>query len=67
MNPLLTLNVDQANYYLRSGRATREQAQQFCQCWNETKVSTGCHLSGATIDGISYPIIVCLPLPSDED
>ena len=37
------LTYEQANYMLRSGRATIEDAQRFCEVWNKTKCSTEAH------------------------
>lgn len=43
---LTGLKLDDANYYLRMGRATREDAEQYVAMWNQP----GHRLTRATLD-----------------
>jgi len=60
LNPLLTLTPDQAQYYLRTGRAGIADAVEYCNNWNATKVSTRCHVTVVRVDGVSMPVLICL-------
>jgi hypothetical protein len=60
MNPLLTLSLDQAQYYLRTGRAGFADAIEYCDNWNAAKVSTRCDVTVVRVDGVSMPVLVCL-------
>ena len=66
MNRLLVLNVDDANYILREGLATKAHAEEFCRAWNDSdsKPNTRCYVTERTrIMGgcceVAYPVIFC--------
>ena len=68
-NPLYPFAVDDANYLLRQGRATLQDAMEYCEAWNKEKVSTHCEVeeTEASISNyltvstpvVRFPIIRC--------
>ena len=58
-NPLYPWNVDNANYLLRSGRATYDDAVEYCEAWNAVKLSTTCTAGEVECGGVIVPYIHC--------
>ena len=64
---LSNLTYEQANYMLRQGRATLEDARAYVEAWNRVKVSTCATVAMCTetICGQDFrvPVILVIDLP----
>lgn len=57
------MTVDMVNYMLRTGRLTKDDAQEYARVWNETKLSTVARVqTGTTKDGFSYAQILIVEI-----
>ena len=60
---ILSMRVSDANYMLRTGRASAADAREYAKVWNETKVSTQATVISYSLNGIKTPMIVVVDLP----
>ena len=67
MTDLTTRTVDDANYLLKTGRATRDDALLYVVTWNAAKHSTRATLASVRDDaGFNYPVILIVDRPEQE-